>query len=174
MGKLQHYLSLILFAAALMLGVQAPNFIDQYVKRVDAHYREAKVGFQYIQQTADIYHQGSVERLIAKHRDSADVTFRSEAAGIENNYNRLQLLASEVDALKGNVFDQLVHIVFAGDRGLLSETQQHYTANVPLNVTAGIFGLITAVLVSIGYELVCSLMAFLFGRNNKVVTRSPY
>jgi len=157
-----------------MVGLQIPNFIDQYVKRVDAHYQEAREGFKYIQQTANTYHQGSVEQLIEKHRESGDAIFRSEAEGIEDNYKRLKFLTLELDALKGSLLEQLTHIVFNSDKRLLSETQRQYTANVPLNTIAGIFGLIAAVLASVLYELICTLMAFLFGRSRKVVARSPY
>jgi hypothetical protein len=172
MGKLQHYLSLVLFAAALMLGVQIPNFIDQYVKRVDAHYQEAKINFQLYQQIADIYHQGSVEELIVKHHQSDDTTFRAEAEVIEKSYQRLNFLASESAALRGHQLQKLQHILLHGDRTLLLETQLNYSANVPLNFTAGSFGLAAGVLISLIYELVCWLLALLLRRKVKRISSS--
>ena len=42
---LRAYLRLVVFALGLLVGVQVPGFVDQYAKRVSAHYIEASKNF---------------------------------------------------------------------------------------------------------------------------------
>jgi hypothetical protein len=50
---LRAYLRLVLFALGLLIGVQAPGFVDQYSKRVSAHYIEVTKNFAGFQRTAE-------------------------------------------------------------------------------------------------------------------------
>ncbi len=134
MSKLHHYLSLIVFVAAVMVGVQAPNFVDQYVKRIDAHYLEVEANFSHYQDIADLYHRGSIESLIARHESSKDSTFRAEADAIRNNYTRLQRFNTERKALDGSIWHQMFFMLRSGDRKIIRETWVNYSANVPLNL----------------------------------------
>ena len=63
---LRAYLRLVLFALGLLIGVQAPGFVDQYSKRVSAHYIEAKKNFAGFQHTADAYFGGSMAALVSR------------------------------------------------------------------------------------------------------------
>jgi len=62
---LQTYSRLLLFAAALLLGIQIPSFIDQYEKRVDAHFQEVSINISGFQNTADLMFGGDLQQLIA-------------------------------------------------------------------------------------------------------------
>jgi len=55
------YLRLIVFAIGLLVGVQVPGFVDQYVKRVSAHQIEAAKNFSGFQDTANRNFGGDVE-----------------------------------------------------------------------------------------------------------------
>jgi hypothetical protein len=49
MGMLYRYLSIAIAGAAILIGIQIPNFVDQYEKRLDAHVIEVTTnmrGFQ--------------------------------------------------------------------------------------------------------------------------------
>jgi hypothetical protein len=144
---LRGYLRLIVFALGLLAGVQVPGFVDQYQKRVSAHYEEAVRSFSGFQHTADQYFGGSVEALIAHHASSTDPVFHAESSTIAALYARLQALRTELAALTGTLLRRLLHVAFAADAGLLHETVMAYSYTVPLTgdaivcgVTAG-FGL---------------------------------
>ena len=95
---LRAYLRLVLFALGLLIGVQAPGFVDQYAKRVSAHYIEATKSFAGFQRTANEYFGGSIEALIAYHEASSDAVFKDEAKNVAAIYARLKELALELDA----------------------------------------------------------------------------
>jgi len=173
MSKLHHYISMMVFAAALMLGVQVPNFVDQYVKRVDAHLKEARTGFEEFLKIARHSHKGSVEDLIKKHENSTDPTFKAEAAPLKKNYLRLKLLESEMLSLQGSFWSQSLHIILHANREILSDTYNHFSANLPLNSYAAICGLLFGLLASLLLEMFWSLFWKIFSFRRKPKKQKP-
>jgi hypothetical protein len=149
------YLRLILFALGLLAGVQAPGFIDQYVKRVSAHQSEVVADFRGFQDTADRYFGGNVEALIAHHAASTDPPFRQEAQAIRAMYERLRALTAELAALRGPLIAQIIHVAVHPNREILAETRAAYTYAVPLNPAAILCGLIAGAVLALCVELLC-------------------
>ena len=158
MNRLQHYISLIIFTAGFAFGVQVPNFIDQYSKRVDAHLIEATSLFSGYQALANDQQNGDINALILKHETSSDATFRAEAAlirGLQTNIVRYQ---EEGAALIAGTWPGLIHIALKGSAALLQETINQDLAILPLNLDAMSYGFIIAILFSILWELVSLLL----------------
>ena len=65
MTLISDYVRLLSFALGLLLGIQVPAFVDQYAKRVDAHWREARTNLGEFQLDADRYFNGDMQRLIS-------------------------------------------------------------------------------------------------------------
>ena len=70
--KISSVWTLNMFFVAAMIGVQIPQFVDQYGDAVYAHLNEAKASVAEFQQEADRYFDGSIERLIDYYRASDD------------------------------------------------------------------------------------------------------
>ena len=143
-----NYLRLIVFSLGLLVGVQMPGFVDQYVKRVSAHRSEVVRNFAGFQETADRYFGGSVEALIAHHLASADRAFADEARSIQAMYDRLTALTAELAALRGPLIKQLVHIALRPNKEILDETRVEYSYTVPLNPAAVVSGITTGALLA--------------------------
>lgn len=158
MSRVQHYLSLVVFTAGFILGVQIPNFIDQYNKRVDAHLIEATNLFSGYQALANDQQGGDINALILKHETSSDATFRAEAAlirGLQSNIERYQ---EEAAALVSGIWPGLIHIALKGSAALRQETINSYSANLPLNLDAMTCGFILALTFSVLLELIILLL----------------
>jgi hypothetical protein len=140
LGMLAGYLRLIVFAVGLLVGVQLPGFVDQYVKRVGAHESEAAKAFSGFQQTADKYFGGDVQALIAHHAANPDAAFKDEAADIRTLYERLSALTAELAALRGPFPSRLFHVLFRADPEILAETRAAYSYSVPLDPAAVVCG----------------------------------
>ena len=151
---LRAYLRLVLFALGLLIGVQAPGFVDQYAKRVSAHYIEATKSFAGFQRTANEYFGGSLEALIAHHEASSDAVFKDEAKNVAAIYARLKELALELDAMNRSLVSRIFHVAFHPDEEILSETIAAYSYTVPLNLEAVSCGLIAALLLAVLVESV--------------------
>lgn len=142
------YLRLVMFAVGLLAGVQVPGFVDQYAKRVSAHYLEAERNFSGFQRAADEFFGGSVEALIAHHATSADPAFRDEGKTIEAIYGRLRGLAAELDALRGPLPARIAHVAWHPNREILEETVAAYSYTVPLDPSAILSGVTSGFLLS--------------------------
>ena len=142
MGTLYRYSLILIACAALLLGIQIPNFVDQYEKRLDAHLSEVKNNLQGYQDIADRLYGGSIAALIAKHQQSADETFQEEARPIANIVQRYEHFSKELAALATGLTGKLAYIVTQGDRELIAETYNNYSFAVPMNETAVTSGFI--------------------------------
>jgi hypothetical protein len=150
---LRAYLRLVVFGLGLLLGIQAPAFIDQYANRVSAHYSEAAQNFAGFQRTADLNFGGSVEALIAHHAASEDPAFRDEAQSVAAVFSRVQRFALEVDAMRRSLLSRILHVAFRPDKEILHETLAAYSYTVPLTEEAILCGLGGAVLLALPAEL---------------------
>lgn len=159
----REYIRLMVFAAGLLAGVQLPGFVDQYAKRVDAHYLEAKQNFAGFQQTADRHFRGDVEAMIAHHGRSNDVVFQEDGDSIRALWQRVQLLAAEQAAMQQAFPLRAVHALFAANAELMAETRLNYTYVVPLTQDAVLAGVLTGFALAMLAELLLLTLARLFG-----------
>jgi hypothetical protein len=149
---LRAYLRLALFAVGLLAGIQVPGFVDQYAKRVSAHYIEVTKNFAGFQRTADQYFTGSIDALIAHHEASQDTVFKDEAKSIRAMYGRLQGLAVELEALRRSMLSRISHVAFHPDKDILNETVAAYSYTVPLNQDAILCGVAAGLLLALAIE----------------------
>lgn len=139
---IHRYLLIALFGAGLLVGIQAPNFADQYARRIDAHYLEVVENLKAFQEIADRFHGGDLQALIKHHRASQDSTFNAEAAAIERMADRKARFGKERDALQGKELPQrAAHILFLGDREITQETWATYSPELRLNREAVFSGI---------------------------------
>lgn len=152
MNLFKDYARLIIFAAGLLVGVQVPNFIDQYAKRISAHYLEAKANFSGYQNTADKHFGGDVDALLNHYESSNDTVFQEDAKNIKHIYSRIRGFSSELKALEASLLKRIYHIAFHSDKEVLEETYYEYSYTVPLNQEAIVCGLVLGLTSSIVFE----------------------
>jgi hypothetical protein len=157
MSLITRLLFLALAAGALLIGVQLPNFVDQYGKRLDAHFIEVQTNLKPFQDIADQFHGGSMEALIAKHEQSTDETFHAEGEAIRKMYRRFQRFANEKDQLNVELPWQLAFIATRADRELVDETRRNYSFALLLNRQAVISGLVVMAAVVLLLELLAGI-----------------
>lgn len=132
---------LLVACGALLIGIQVPNFSDQYRKRVDAHLSEVQTNLAPFQEIADRFHNGSLDALIAHHEASSDATFRAEGDAIRFMQQRAQRFQAELTQMLAPLPQQVWHMVRNGDRDLLGETRAQYSFGILLDQTALLAGL---------------------------------
>ena len=76
---LKAYIRFAIFATGILIGIQVPSFVDQYAKRIDAHYQEVSFNISGFQKTANSLFGGDLEALIAYYDGSNDTVFRSDS-----------------------------------------------------------------------------------------------
>ncbi|MCG6201909.1 DUF2937 family protein [Psychromonas antarctica] len=154
----------LVFALALLMGLQLPNFLHQYETRLDAHYIEAKDQLSQYQALADVYFSGDLHALISKHKSSEQRLFKAEAQIIEKLLARFNQLKAQKNALQGSLISRLYFLLGELHSPLLKETQENYNAEIALNQDSIIVGLASALLSTLLMELLFLLIAVLFKR----------
>jgi hypothetical protein len=136
LSLLKTYSRLLIFAGGLLLGIQVPNFVDQYERRIDAHYLEVNANISGFQSTADLLFSGDMEALIAYYADSNDLVFESDAQSIRSIVDRYDRISNEREALSGNIFAASMHVILNADNEFMDETFEQYGYTISLNLLA--------------------------------------
>jgi len=162
MRVLYRYFLILIACAALLFGIQIPNFVDQYEKRLDAHFIEVENNLRGYQEIADRHYDGSVAALIKKHEESEDRADREEAEPIRNIYERYLRFKDERRSLATGLVGKVAFIIAKRDRELLDETYMHYSFTIPLNQSAVLSGAVSAAFVLLVIELLLKTLSWLF------------
>lgn len=158
MSILYRYLMVVVACVSLLVGVQVPNFVDQYQKRVDAHLREATANLRPFQEIADKYFNGSLDRLIELNLKNSAKPLQEEGKAIALILKRKLRFAAEMAALQTNLPMKVLHVLFNGDREMIDETLEQYSYNVPFNQDALLFGAALSILTLLVVELLLALI----------------
>ena len=167
---LKTYSRLFIFAGGLLLGIQVPNFVDQYERRIDAHYLEVSANISGFQSTADLLFSGDMQALIAYYEASNDLVFESDAQSIRSIVDRFIRISAEREAMSGSAIAAAMHVILSADDEFVDETFDQYGYTVPLNMLAVEWGLASALLLTIAIDLGlfgCVKCAGLFGRKKR-------
>lgn len=154
---LYRYLIVIVACLALLVGLQVPNFVDQYEKRVDAHLREVSSNLQPFQDIADKYFAGDLNKLIKLHRNSGEKPFQEEGAAIDKMVQRKLRFEADLAALQTSLPLKAFRVLFHGDREMIDEVLGQYSYAVPLNQDALLLGAIFAFSILLLLELLLAL-----------------
>lgn len=146
MAALYRYLLIMIACGTLLAGVQVPNFVDQYLKRVNAHLLEVDNNLAPYRQIADDMFGGNLKLLLARHQASSDPAFVREAAPLQNMMARYARFTAERAAMDTDLVRQVMHLVVAGDRQMIKETVASYTWGIPLDRVAITSGFVTVAL----------------------------
>ncbi|HEY5715427.1 MAG TPA: DUF2937 family protein [Psychromonas sp.] len=145
----QRYSLKLVFALTLLLGLQIPNFLQQYETRLDGHYIEAKNQLAAYQKLADRYFAGNIQALITTHKNNDKKLFQDEAFVVENLVNRFNYLQRQKNALNADLTKRLLFLAWQFNSPLFHETRLNYQAEIVLNKNAISVGLLCALISSL-------------------------
>jgi type II secretory pathway pseudopilin PulG len=163
MEILHRYLLIVLACMAMLAGIQVPNLVDQYQKRVDAHLREARLNFKPYQDLADKYFGGNIQQLLELHRKNEAKPIQEEGDVISNMIQRKAHLEQLNADLQASLPVKIYNILVRGDRDLIQETLDQYTYSVPLNQDALVAGAAAAAILLAATELLLALARYVSG-----------
>ncbi|GAB1233890.1 DUF2937 family protein [Ferrigenium sp. UT5] len=161
---LHRYLLVIVACVALLAGLQIPNLVDQYEKRVDAHLREVTANLQPFQEISNKYFGGDLNGLLALHRNSDQASFREEGAALEKMMQRKLRFTQERAALQVSLPLKALHVIFHADQEMMDEVLGQYSYAVPLDRDALTFGAGSALAMLLLVELALALARTVLAR----------
>lgn len=170
---LYRYLMIIAACISLLIGLQVPNFVDQYQKRVDAHLREVSINLLPYQEIANKYFNGDLNKLIELHRNSAVLPFQEEGLAIAKMVARKLRFETDMAALQTSLPLKALHVLLHGDKEMLAEAMGQYSYAVPLNQDALVFGACAALAVLLLVELLLALARLAFRKLSRSASPTP-
>lgn len=164
MSILYRYLIVIIACVSMLAGLQIPNFVDQYQKRVDAHLREVSVNLKPFQEIADKYLGGDLAKLIELNRKSEAKPLQEEGSAIEQMHLRKLRFEAEMAALQASLPMKALHILLEGDPEILGEVREQYSYAVPMDQDALVMGAGVAIAVLLLAELLFALARIAYSK----------
>ncbi|MEW6991474.1 DUF2937 family protein [Colwelliaceae bacterium 6441] len=136
-----------LFTLTFIVGVQLPEFMNQYIQRVSGHLNEAKQQLSQFQSLADLHYQGDITLLVKQYRLNNDPVIVDTATIIEQLMNRVDHLDNHLFHLLTNDYlSNLQQFLFHMDLSMVKATAQHFTLAIPLTINALSTGFVFALL----------------------------
>ncbi|WDE02970.1 DUF2937 family protein [Thalassomonas viridans] len=166
-----------LFTVFFILGLQVPEFMQQYTQRLSGHLHEAHYQLEQFQAIADNQFQGNLLALIKRYQSNNDDVFQQTGQMIENLMLRIEGFNQNLTNLQqGDYLNRLYYFITQLDSQLAAATLEQYQLAIPVDINA----LTTGVTFAIILLLLGSLFSFLikglirrFSTNNQIITRGP-
>ena len=156
----------ILFAAGVLIFMQAPHFVDQYTQRLGGFYQAQAEHLRQYQNIANDQYGGDLEALIGEFDASGRESVKQTAGAIRENQNQVGKLKSDLDVLEHRpFFAKLVHLTSNMRYSIAKETARVFTPGMPFTLEALVCGLIGGILFSILFYGVAKFPK-LFSRQN--------
>ncbi len=135
----------IIFTLSFILGVQAPEFMQQYIQRLSGHLDEAKFQLQQFQSIADLQFNGDLVLLIERYKINSDNAIVQTGEIISSMVKRVDDFELQLSQLQhADYASQLYHFVQQIDLPMAKATLTDFQLAVPLEVGALSTGVIFA------------------------------
>ena len=158
-----------LFACLFIIGVQAPEFIQQYMQRLAGHTDESNLQLQQFQQIANINFNGELTNLINHYLANADSAIRQTGNFVSNLFDRNQLLTEQLSQLEQKDYvNKLVYFVQHANTEIAKATLNSYQMAIPLETQALVTGFCFAFGIFLLMALISGLTKIIW---NKLIKR---
>lgn len=164
MNKIIEYLRLTLFVGGVLIGIQLPSYVDQYGKRLDAHWQESEVSVKEFKNDADKYFAGDIQALIDHYQKNPDQVINNGGRNIAALQDRNQLLTDARQRFFASQFSPYIQTIIQPVPAVRQETWESYSFTIVLNLFAITCGLISGFVIASLVELVLSLLGFVLLR----------
>ena len=154
-----------LFTLTFIVGVQLPEFIQQYSQRLSGHLNEALLQLNEYQLIANRHFDGNLKTMIEKYLLNSEPSIKETGEIIMNTSTR----ASDLQAHLFNIQEtdyikRVYYFITEFDESMVQATFEQYQLAIPLNLPAFTTG--------VGFALLILIMGHLSFYLTKTTTRS--
>jgi len=164
MSLLRGLLDRVLLVCAVVAGGLVPGFIAQYRQRLGGRLDQARLDLEPWQKLADQFYQGDINKLIQYHLASSDPKFYAEGGVIRSLVATVQQLQGAVDALHGNLYQQVAYLSLHADASVTRATLADWVPTFALSGEGIVFALLFAVAVWLAFQALWWLASLVLPR----------
>lgn len=154
-----------LFTLTFIVGVQLPEFIQQYSQRLSGHLNEALLQLNEYQLIANRHFDGNLKTMIDKYLINSEPSIKETGDIIMNTSTRASNLQEHLfNIQEADYIKRVYYFITEFDESMVQATFQQYQLAIPLNLPAFATG--------VGFALFILIMGHLSLSLAKVSTRS--
>lgn len=139
----------LVFAAALLVSLQIPLFVDHYHQYLSGLYKATQWQVEGYAETAKAHEFADVQSMIATHLKNAEPSVRADAEQKMATVDRLAELTTGMDTFAhGNLLEKMLFILHPERIHVVKDVAQNFKAGIPLNPSGLIFAVVLALLLN--------------------------
>lgn len=143
------------FTLTFILGVQLPEFMQQYQQRLAGQLAEASAQLNQFENIAQQHFDGSLITMITRYKDNTEASIISTGELIERLSVRVEYLASHLTQItQADYLQSVYQFIWHLDQEIARGTAEHFSMAIPLELTA----MATGATLAIGALLLKELM----------------
>tara|TARA_B110000090_G_scaffold200824_1_gene242198 strand:- start:1249 stop:1791 length:543 start_codon:yes stop_codon:yes gene_type:complete len=138
----------ILFTLSFILGVQAPEFMQQYIQRLSGHLDEATHQLKQFQTVADLQFNGDLNLMVARYQANTDTAIAQTGGVIGAMNERVTGFEFQLSQLQNHDYiTQLYYFIWQIDLSMAQATLTDFKLAIPIEIGALLTGAIFAITV---------------------------
>lgn len=152
------------FTLTFILGVQLPEFMQQYQQRLAGHLAEASSQLAQFELIAQQHFDGNLITMITRYKDNTEASIISTGELIERLSVRVDYLASHLAQIsQADYLHSMYQLIWHLDQEIARGTAEHFSMAIPLELNA----IATGGTLAIGVLLLKELTVFSVKRTFK-------
>ncbi|WP_286266919.1 DUF2937 family protein [Thalassotalea atypica] len=133
------------FTLSFIVGVQLPEFIQQYTQMINGKLAEAQFHLSKFQSVANNHFNGDLQVLVERYTNNADPAIKQTGIVVSELIDRIALLSEQLSQLTEVPYmEKLYYFIVHLDLESAQLTAQHYQLAVPLTIDALLTGALFA------------------------------
>lgn len=134
------------FTVTFIIGVQLPEFMQQYQQRLSGHLNEAQLQLEEFQVIAQQHFDGSLLTMITRYKNNSESSIISTGELIERLSARVEYLNIHLEQITttdylSNIYQFIWHL----DKQIATDTAEKFSMAIPLELNAIATGSIFAI-----------------------------
>jgi len=148
-----------MFTITFIIGLQLPEFMQQYLQRASGHLNEAQHQLDQYSSIAEQHFDGNLATMLQQYKGNAEQSIVYTGSAIEQLMNRVNYLESHLINLEQvDYFTRLINFWIHIDLSIAQATLNHYQLAIPLELDAIITGALIAIIPLLIYTLLLNII----------------
>tara|TARA_R110000737_G_scaffold313123_1_gene322596 strand:- start:349 stop:870 length:522 start_codon:yes stop_codon:yes gene_type:complete len=125
------------FTVTFIVGVQLPEFMQQYQQRLSGHLGEAQSQLDQFNLIAQQHFDGNLVTMITRYKDNSEASIISTGELIERLSVRVDYLANHLAEIsQADYLHSVYQFIWHLDQNIAAGTAEHFAMAIPLELNA--------------------------------------
>ena len=157
------------FTVTFIVGVQLPEFIQQYQQRLAGHLAEAQAQLAQFSLIAQQHFDGSLITMIKRYKGNSEASIISTGELIERLSVRVDYLSNHLEQItRSDYLNRVYQFILSLDKQIAGGTAEQFSMAIPLELNAIATGATLAITALILKEMTLKAVKYPFQKKSPV------